>query len=198
MATGRPAEGPGKADFSWRSFLTDAGIQDPFRNQYAAMLNEAHMDETMIPTLTPDILGKIGIKSVGHQIRILKRIKVKSEVKTMNRPPKPSPYLSKFGGVRQMRRFPRPQQGSSITNHLLTRSLLAVLPSWSAADSELMARRRSGSTAGALNKKAPSEILSLPNSSSSNQTSSRSTSTFNTPSFQSFDFSSFSKGLNPM
>lgn len=159
MSGGQPSAGPPKSktpDFTWRSFLAEAGIKAPFVDQYAAMLHKNNVDESLLADLSPEYLKSIGIKSIGHQIRILKRIKMTKGTKA-SKSPRPMSTFRQFSRSPSpfTRAFTVPRRQGSYTNRLLTRSLFAALPSWNTAAVSSTSSRNSGTV------KAPSELLSL-------------------------------------
>jgi len=194
MTDGRPTpDGSTKdkrSDFSWRSFLTDAGITDPYVDQYADMLTRAHLDEKGLTDLNPERLSTIGISRVGHQMRILRKAKASSSRSGNPRTRGPMGLRGKpqlhpsFKAFRQQRKQP------SLTSHLLTRSLMLVLPSWGESETQQMLSRRNGGQPFGMGR-SPSATLkvkradqpskpSIPRSHTTNTASTTSKSSSNT------------------
>jgi hypothetical protein len=170
------AEASSSPAFNWSTFLNSAGIHEPHDGKYAAMFVEQGIDESLLEDLNQEWLSNIGIESAGHQMRILRTIKQRntrakiphspSDVTLQKRSEVFSPYSgNRFASVTRRR------GGTGLPSHMLTRSLLAVLPSWGVHDLKTTQSTR-------VAPRAPSELLFLGSDkpSSSNDTRRSSTS----------------------
>mmetsp|Transcript_11144 Transcript_11144/g.12265 ORF Transcript_11144/g.12265 Transcript_11144/m.12265 type:complete len:675 (+) Transcript_11144:32-2056(+) len=60
------------SDFSWSSFLRSCGIPDNYAETYEVLFLDEQIEEDQIRDLTMEILGAIGIKLMGHKMKIMK------------------------------------------------------------------------------------------------------------------------------
>jgi len=66
--------------FDWDLFLRSAGIPPSFIDHYVKLFEDANVDETLLDDLSEYWLDTLGIKSLGHKIKICKHAKKCSAV----------------------------------------------------------------------------------------------------------------------
>ncbi|EGD80939.1 hypothetical protein PTSG_01522 [Salpingoeca rosetta] len=74
-----------KKTFSWLKFFMSCSIPEEMAQTYTEVFNDNHMKSDMLADLDKEILQDLGIVSMGHIIRILKRAKALIEYQEKQR-----------------------------------------------------------------------------------------------------------------